>query len=1272
MSDAPADYIEPPAADEAAAYQIPPSLEHHEDLTTARLNGYSWQDIDSDLARRSAAAYGVGYTQPEIDSHLGYIEPRGLQTDLERSWLYQTAADPALVTGLQGVPRSALTPLDGLSASRMASYAGLPAPDAMDAEPAAGPAPFSLYNDELRGRYVDALLGGETRSPLDFAERTAGAFLGVGADLSSDAIPTVAHAARDLAAGLPSNQDLTDVAIGLAQIGGGVPLTPGMIAVIKDNLAGVWAKTGQPLMDIYREAATNGDLLNALQFPRPAPIRPLDDAMALGRVSQLAATGAGDVWSQPLDEAGGREMWGTASDPTGLRTLGYIVTKDIAQLARVPAAAMAGIVHGGEQLLREVGMEEADVRRTMRDAIALGSDMGSVAPKVRVVDPLAKADEAVREAVPATEAFPARDPANTVAAAVAKDITPGENIAAKLQQIEKLEAERMAADSEAGSSTFFQRKLAEMGEEAPRGLEPTIREIADLAEGHYTAAELANTFDDLLKDTSGAGLNPFSTVARDADRTAYLSPAYLGDFDAARAQIREGRGNADRVAAQAFASLEKYRREINQHLPEFEKEVKLGPAGNPDNTLIGNLYNYMEGRSVGATLKADSPFAPVADVIRTVNEDMAARINASGHGQAFIDDYFTHMWKDPRAAGEMFGVGRQGSGASLKQRDIPTISQGLARGLEPKILDPVEAQLHYTSAMARHLGWKDILDTGEKAGYVEFHPRGSGPDGWVPLNGAGAEQQRGPVTYNAYAPPGYASAYNRSINQGWYDSPVGGAIYDKLRFVANGMTAAKLAFSGYHAFNMVKESVAADLTNTLGNLARGQLALGLKNLALTPFDAVTLGARQAFRGGRMTKQYLGVKDFGPDMAEIVDALTGANMRMTGRQAIYRVGNTPTIFTSLNRGTLGRELRQDVKDIFGTPNQAPAARIAMAAPRMAEFAFKEVGRVLDTVMAPLFDKYIPSIKNAAAFDEMQSFMRANKTASKEDLLTHARKIADSMDDRFGEMNQDNLFWNQHIKQSINLVVVSTGWEWGSLRAYLGAAKDIAKGDFNSTRARWLIAYPITIGLMSAAYQYLKTGSGPQEPLDLAFPRTGGTAYKNVARVIQPGYEKDVGQWYKAVRFAPDFIGSLQGIGEIAGHKGNPFVHALWSTLVSGEDYVGPIRNKPNAPFIGVPGTDWALPPGMANYAKFWAEQFVPIPFQQPRIAGANISDMERFLGFRLAPQYLTDAEGFTKKQADNEARRNQEAISKAKAYNKNLENPETTFEPAGPLPKRRGR
>ena len=46
----------------------------------ARLNGYSWDEIDGHLADSTDAALAAGYTPPEINDHLGFA-PQGRNVD---------------------------------------------------------------------------------------------------------------------------------------------------------------------------------------------------------------------------------------------------------------------------------------------------------------------------------------------------------------------------------------------------------------------------------------------------------------------------------------------------------------------------------------------------------------------------------------------------------------------------------------------------------------------------------------------------------------------------------------------------------------------------------------------------------------------------------------------------------------------------------------------------------------------------------------------------------------------------------------------------------------------------------------------------------------------------------------------------------------------------------------------------------------------------------------------------------------------------------------
>src|SRR5690242_13065874 len=118
-------------------------------LELARAAGYSWGDIHNHINRATAEADGEGYTQDEIDAHLGFQSPADFEARAIASWAPTMADDPTIVDGLEaGAPKLDLG-----------------------------------ANTNLRSEYVDALKAGEVRGPLDFAERYGAAAVGAAHDV---------------------------------------------------------------------------------------------------------------------------------------------------------------------------------------------------------------------------------------------------------------------------------------------------------------------------------------------------------------------------------------------------------------------------------------------------------------------------------------------------------------------------------------------------------------------------------------------------------------------------------------------------------------------------------------------------------------------------------------------------------------------------------------------------------------------------------------------------------------------------------------------------------------------------------------------------------------------------------------------------------------------------------------------------------------------------------------------------------------------------------
>ncbi len=366
-------------------------------------------------------------------------------------------------------------------------------------------------------------------------------------------------------------------------------------------------------------------------------------------------------------------------------------------------------------------------------------------------------------------------------------------------------------------------------------------------------------------------------------------------------------------------------------------------------------------------------------------------------------------------------------------------------------------------------------------------------------------------------------------------------------------------------------------------------------------------------------------------------LTEAGFNPMGRSQRYAGLASPDIQTAargaslvqmIRRRSLRWQLAEEARKITGDPGDTAFYRAIMTGPRAVGFMINQAERVLDVINAPLFDQLIPKVKTGAAASEMEAWLRRNPTATREEQLSIARKISDSMDDRFGELNQDNLFWPRAIKQSLNLMTVSVGWEYGTMRAYGGGAKDVLNGDLNSTRARWMLAFPMQMALINSLYQRLVGNhEWPDALKDLALPKTGGTftnKYGTVPeRALSPGYEKDALQTYKSIASAPDFTRIPANLANQIMNKRNPFWTALAGTL-TGQDAIGHyIYEQPDPPFQA-----WHIPPAFANWMRFMGEELTPIAAgQQLTLApGTHVNRLERLLGFTPAGSFFQNPEG----------------------------------------------
>jgi hypothetical protein len=689
------------------------------------------------------------------------------------------------------------------------------------------------------------------------------------------------------------------------------------------------------------------------------------------------------------------------------------------------------------------------------------------------------------------------------------------------------------------------------------------------------------------------------------------------DSRIAEAIIRGTGGRAARDTSQAAAAMEPFHATINA-MPEaarldFIDHVEGGPA------KIAAL---------------PPPLQTLATAMRNAFEQRKAKLQSlpETSGMAFIDDYFPHMWQDPGAAttfAEQFkgGAGKQGSGASLHKRTIPTIADGIAAGLKPISTDPIEMATRYVTSMDRFIASQSSLEIAKRIGQVKYiRPRVMGasghpdsfkvPDGWVPLNGRGSRNAAGA---QAYAPEGFARVYNNYIGRGVHElGPEYGRVYDAVQRTSNAITGLELGLSGYHAITMANEAnisrLATGIKEIVGGAGAGdamRLLRGAGKAATSPVGFLT----SPLRGRQMEQVYLGQTTGSPDMARVVNLLEKAGGRGVGARHAqdYRFSAQGSYWKAWRQGALKMQMATAAADIKAHPIVGTARQAASV-----------IGRTMSTVAAPLFETYIPRLKNGAFYDAMKEWLDANPAATYEAQVRQARQVWDSIDNRFGELVDDNIFWNQLLKQAAKLGMRSYSWNLGTAREIGGGVADIARGQF-SDRAAYVIALPMMVGTMNAVYQKLKTGKNPESVQDLVAGQTGGeqtttipstqpyhrSAKSTVPERVQiPGYQKDVMGWYE--NWQQEML-----------NKRSKMV-SMGMELASNQDWRGdPIFNPEDS-----------APEWLKQAMKYMVDSFTPISIQGPmkgRKEGSNIGTPEQMGGLRPAPAYVSDPEGYERQQ-----------------------------------------
>lgn len=666
----------------------------------------------------------------------------------------------------------------------------------------------------------------------------------------------------------------------------------------------------------------------------------------------------------------------------------------------------------------------------------------------------------------------------------------------------------------------------------------------------------------------------------------------------------------------------------------------------------------------------------MAEFMHEVSDRVFRKVSPYKKDMGYQEHWMSHVWtaksmkklkaENPRLYNSLLG-GEWWS----KKRMVAFFKEGLKLKLEPVTWDFFELWKRGVTAEWRYATGMEVWNKMLQNGARQFVPKdATPPPDWVPFDFDNRLKYRrgSPEGQTSFAETGEGAG---SMKGQWYVEPNAARVLrnwlsrDVMRSVkamnwflnvVNLDKAITLAWPAFHTFAETAHSAGADLQYGLRGMIKetahlvaaspdfspGELVRSVANAA----NAATL-VGPAVRRVRLGNRYIDyVKDpkawlesnRGQDLLEkhpefIRDGelLYGAGMKLGGRASYYQnyVDSIWKAFKDHN------PLTASTRMLFGA---VPALASAIA--------------------SPTFRWYIPRLKLGAALIEMGRAreMYAMELASgKMSEQALARRVYESIENRFGEIEFDNWFWHRITSRVLQLALLSPSWTGGDIKlAGVGLTRQVqelkaalatdpiaymkehhlkgVKGYLSGVRAPRLtyemqsLLSVLTFGVIAQSIlQKTLSGSWPGEategtegptPIkDVVYSRTGALDENgHPIRIALPGYESAYYIW--ATHPFKHLVNAMapmpKRIGEaIVGKKS-----------YSGEEVVNPLDSGPKQFLDALAYAGFGSWPviGEGPFSAQQVERLYEAGAPKPAIASSVL------MGARTAGKYLDETDG----------------------------------------------
>jgi len=277
-------------------------------------------------------------------------------------------------------------------------------------------------------------------------------------------------------------------------------------------------------------------------------------------------------------------------------------------------------------------------------------------------------------------------------------------------------------------------------------------------------------------------------------------------------------------------------------------------------------------------------------------------------------------------------------------------------------------------------------------------------------------------------------------------------------------------------------------------------------------------------------------------------------------------------------------------------------------------------IIESLQYPMFHVWIPQMKvNAFAKDVAKAMQLDPSLINDQKLRVQAlRKIASSVDNRFGEMNYDSMFWNKYVKDIAILNTLSVGWQTGLIREFGGGGAQVVKTVFDKRqlneiaktgdldKAFYSASYMAMTMAIGGLITYLYTKEKP-EGLDYFYPRDGGTGPDGrPTRISTPFTTRDFAAISKHIQNE----GTVEGLSHLVTNKASGVIGLTGALLNNVNSMDEEIRN-PDAPFFQRRAQDLA----------YIFRDVQPISAEAIRRSESKSQATMGTFGFGPAPKYI---------------------------------------------------